>query len=251
MQKDSLIPRVVASPIGVSYLHRRNPWVPVWWSVALPGFGHMYLGQNLPGLLLMSLEILINDRAHINLAIFHSVLGHADKAKAVIDYRWAALYPLFYVFSMIDSYRLAVEYTQLIELEQLQRRRYFKTSSLTPLGIFTLTRRNPVVCAAWAALMSGLGHLQCNRIFKAVILIGWYLTIVMKSGLSQAAVHTFLGQFAKAKEGIDYQWLLFWPSIYIFGIVDAYSDAVEQVNIAHEAFEHRMSKYLLNPSKRQ
>lgn len=98
------IPRLVLSPFGPVYLVKVNPWVPVWWSVALPGFGHLRVGQNLTGLLLITWEILVNTQAQLNLAIFYSVLGQFDRARAILDYRWAVVYPLVYIFAIVDSY---------------------------------------------------------------------------------------------------------------------------------------------------
>lgn len=246
MPNENLIRRLRASPVGVAYLVRRNPWVPVWWSIILPGFGHMYLGQNLKGLTLMSWEILVNNQSHLNLAIFYTVLGEIDKAKEVIDYRWAILYPLFYIFAMVDSYRVGVEYNQLAALERVQKRRLFDRISISALGIQFSDVRNPMMGAFWSMIMPGLGHLYSDRMLKSVVLTGWYLAVVLRSGLTMAAFHTLLGHFDVAKTFIDYQWMLFWPSIYIFGIVDAYSDVCEQNVLSTMAFRYRLRKYLRN-----
>ncbi|HLN65354.1 MAG TPA: hypothetical protein VK464_27850 [Symbiobacteriaceae bacterium] len=246
MPNHNLIPRLRASPVGVSYLVRRSPWIPVWWSVILPGFGHIYLSQNLKGLMLMSWEILVNNQSHLNLGIYYTVLGDIDKAAAVVDYRWLILYPLFYIFAMVDSYRVGVEYNQMASLERMQKQRRFDRVSISPLGIQAADLRNPALGAFWSAVMPGLGHMYSNRMIKSFVLTGWYLAVVLKSGLTLAAFHTLLGHFELAKTFIDYQWLLFWPSIYIFGIVDAYSDVCEQNLLCAMAFKYRLRKYLRN-----
>lgn len=245
------IPRVVLSPFGISYLFRRNPWVPLWWSVILPGFGHIHLGQNIKGLTLMFWEILINHQAKINLAIYYTVIGEGQQAAAVLDYRWASIYPLFYIFAMVDSYRIAMEYNHLDRMETVQQKRRFDRVSVSILGVHGMDRRNPIYAAIWSALVIGLGHLHCNRMLKALVLMAWYLVVVIKSGLSQAAYHTFLGHWDMVHQALDYQWLLFWPSIYVFGIVDAYGDAAEQNRICDMAFKHRMAKYLLNENEQR
>lgn len=240
------VPHVVLSHMGIQYVARRNPWVGVWWSVALPGFGHLRLGQHLKGMVLMSWEIVVNNLANINLAIYHTFLGQYDQAKDVIDYRWALLYPVFYLFTMYDSYRICVDMNEYHAQERVQPARRFDRVSSSILGMNMLVRRNPVMAAVWSAIGTGFGQLYCDRGLKSVILMAWYFAVVINSGLSQAMVHTLLGEHARALASIDWQWLLFWPSIYIFGIADAYHDCVEQNNLAEEAFRHRMRRYLRN-----
>ena len=246
MPRHTGIPRVILSPVGTSYLYSRNPWVPAWWSVILPGLGHITLGQNMRGLVLMAWEILINDRAHLNLAIYYTLLGHHDVARSLLNYRWAVLYPAFYAFTIWDAYRVTVEYNNLARLERLQKHRRFDRISLTVLGIHAVDRRSPALAAFWSAAMTGLGHLMSNRVLKASVLMAWYLAIVLRSGLSLAVYYTLLGDFHRAANSVDYHWLLFWPSIFVFGIVDAYADVVEQNVLADMAFRYRIRKYLKN-----
>jgi hypothetical protein len=94
--------------------------------------------------------------------------------------------------------------------------------------------------------MTGLGHLVSNRLVKALVLMGWYLAIVLRSNLSLAVYYTLLGDFHRAAQVVDYHWLLFWPSIFVFGIVDAYAEVVEQNVLADMACRYRIRKYLRN-----
>lgn len=244
-----IIPRYGLSALATNYLARRNPWVPVWWSVALPGFGHMYMGASLKGLILMAWEILVNDRARLNEAITYTLLGDGERASAVVHPQWLMIYPLFYIFTMFDSYRTCVELNLLAESERLQKHRRFDRVFTSAWGTQQLTRRNPIMAAIWSSAVPGFGQLYCDRGLKAVILMVWYFLVVVKSGLAVAAYHSLLGEFALASANLDFQWLLFWPSIYIFGVVDAYTDTVEQNRIVCTAFRWRMRKYLLNGTK--
>lgn len=240
------IPHVVLNPLGMSYVSRRNPWLGVFWSVALPGFGHLRMGQHLKGMVLMSWEIVVNNLAHLNVAIYYTFLGDIDRAKAVLDYRWAILYPVFYLFTMYDAYRICVEMNELYEQERVQRTRRFDRVSASIMGMNQLVRRKPALAAAWSAIGTGFGQLYCDRGLKALILMGWYFAVIIKSGLSLAFMHTLLGEFDRLMAVIDWQWLMFWPSIYIFGIADAFHDCVEQNIVAEEAFRYRMRHYLRN-----
>jgi hypothetical protein len=53
-------------------------------------------------------------------------------------------------------------------------------------------------------------------------------------------MYTFTGQFAQIKDLVDYQWLLFYPSLYLFSIYDAYSSAVSY----NRMFEEEQIYYL-------
>lgn len=240
------IPRVKVSPLAMSYLVKRHPWVAVWWSVALPGLGHLFLGLHLKGLVLMTWEILVNYKAHLNTAIYFTLLGQYDQAREVLDYQWVIIYPLFYLFSMFDAYRTCVELNTLTARERVQRHRTFKMVSLTPLGVTTITRRNPLMASFWSATITGFGQFYNDRGLKAWIMMVWYLVVVLRSGLAQAAYYTATGRLALVPATLDFQWLLFWPSIWVFGVVDAYSDSAEQNALCDEAFRWRLRKYIRN-----
>lgn len=226
------------NPIGVQGLTRRSPWVAAWWSVAMPGLGHFYLGSFAKGVILMSWEIVVNTMSHLNLAIYHSVLGHADVAKEVLVLKWALLYPGFYMLAVWDAYRLAVDSNRVYELERLQERRYFHYHTMAPFGQNYLLIRNPWWPVFWSAIISGAGHFLNMQLIKGFVLMGWYLVISIKSGMSEAVFYTFVGQFEMARQVVDYQWLLFWPSIHMFNIYEAYSDCVEQNKLFHEAQQY-------------
>lgn len=49
-------------------------------------------------------EFFVNVKAHINEAIFYSMIGEFEMAKAVIDTRWFLIYITVYIFTMRDSY---------------------------------------------------------------------------------------------------------------------------------------------------
>ncbi|HWI61438.1 MAG TPA: hypothetical protein VNT75_06360 [Symbiobacteriaceae bacterium] len=247
--RSQIIPRIKLYPMGLQYVSRRNPWMTVWWSVALPGFGHLLMGQNLRGLILMSWEILVNIQSNLNLAIYYSLVGQAEQAKAVVRHEWLILYPLFYIFSMYDAYRTCLDLNRLAAMERLQKHRRFELIGSSWLGTTHLSRRNPLMAALWSAALPGAGQLYAARGLKALTLMAWYLAVVLKSGLANATYHTILGDVAGADVQLDYEWLLFWPSVYLFGIADAYNESTEQNRIVDEAFRWRMRKYLRNGLK--
>lgn len=227
--------RMSLHPLGLQQLHRRNPWAAAWWSVALPGLGHFYNGSYFKGFILMTWEIVVNIQSNLNLAIYHSMLGDPQMAGQVLNMRWAILYPPIYMLAVWDAYRVTVEANKLHDLERLQRQRYFEFHTMSFYGQNILLRRNPWVAAFWAAVLGGAGHFHNMQLSKGAMLMAWHLAIWLNSGMSRAVVFTLLGRTDLIPEVINYEWLLFWPSIHMFNVWNAWVDCVGSNNLYDEA----------------
>ncbi|GGA12651.1 hypothetical protein GCM10008018_67100 [Paenibacillus marchantiophytorum] len=79
------------------------------WSIALPGFGQFLNKKYLKGVVLITLEVIINVQAHLNASIQMSFQGDIAGAIAVTDYQWLMFYPCVYMFGIWDAYRDADE----------------------------------------------------------------------------------------------------------------------------------------------
>lgn len=75
------------------------------WSIALPGFAQILNGKLIKGIVLISLEFLINVQAHLNLVVIESFHGNMGKAIELADYQWLMFYPCIYMFAVWDGYR--------------------------------------------------------------------------------------------------------------------------------------------------
>lgn len=231
-------PKMSMDYLGIGFVHKRNPWVALACSVALPGLGHFYCGAYFRGFVLMSWEIAVNILGRVNHGIFLTVIGHAEKAQLVINYRWAMIYPVFYVLSMWDAYRIAVDLNKCTELEKRQPRRQFPPPVTLTFWEFTyLTKRNPLMALFLSIFLGGAGHFYNNKPIKAVMLMGWHLAIWLNAGLNRALLATLQGDWQAAHSLIDYQWLLFWPSMHLFNIWNAWDDSVELNKLADESLE--------------
>ncbi|GHI01356.1 hypothetical protein [Neobacillus kokaensis] len=73
------------------------------WSIALPGFGQLLNQKYVKGILLISLEFLVNIQSNFNKAIISSFLGNIDTSIEQIDFQWLMFYPCLYFFSMWDA----------------------------------------------------------------------------------------------------------------------------------------------------
>ena len=234
-------PKGHISSINTNLIHLRTPWVVAWWSVALPGFGHILLGMYSKGFILIIWEIFINLKAHLNLAILYSFTGQFDLASNVLDKKWVLLYVPMYIAIIWDSYRLTVDLNKFSVLADREKSLVipFKISNHS---INFLDKRNPWVTVVWSALSPGLGQLCTNRIVAGFFLILWWVAIVCFSNFLTAIHYTSIGLFRFAVSAVNAEWLLFIPSIYGFAIWDAYVGVVEQ----NKLFETEQARFLKN-----
>jgi hypothetical protein len=85
----------------------RSPVVALLWSICIPGFGQLYNRDYIIGLLLVVLEIIINVKASLNLAILYSFRGQLLLSSQIVDYQWLLFYPCVYVYSVWQAYNQA------------------------------------------------------------------------------------------------------------------------------------------------
>ncbi|KPU45529.1 hypothetical protein OXPF_07620 [Oxobacter pfennigii] len=74
----------------------------------------------------------------------------------------------------------------------------------------------------WSIAFPGFGQLLNGDLVKGMVFIALELIINIKSNLNKVIVLSFYGDIETAINTTDYQWLMFYPCIYIFAIWDAY-----------------------------
>lgn len=77
----------------------------------------------------------------------------------------------------------------------------------------------------WSIALPGFGQLLNGKILKGVVLIALEFWINMGAKLNLAIMSSFQGEIPLAISQVNYQWLMFYPCVYMFGIWDAYKDA--------------------------
>lgn len=215
------------SPLSLNYFDTKHSWVPAWWSAAMPGFGHIHLGLWLKGILLMSGEIFLNLYGNVNLALLYSFTGQFDLLhEDLINYNFVFLYGVLYVFGIWDSYRVSVDMNKISYLESKQEIRVFKCYDVSSLDLNYMDKRIPWIAAFWSVLFIGIGHIYNHKLLNGFILMGWGIIIAVKTNLPYILIFTLTGQFERINEVINYEWLLFFPSIYFFSIYDSYSSSI-------------------------
>jgi hypothetical protein len=77
----------------------------------------------------------------------------------------------------------------------------------------------------WSIALPGFGQLLNGKFFKGLLLIGLEFLINVQSNLNEIIISSFHGEIEKTINQTNYQWLMFYPCVYMFGIWDAYRDA--------------------------
>ena len=231
--------RAYVSILGITQLHLRNPMIIALWSAIFPGFGHMLLSKFFCGMIFFIWEVFINLKSHMNVSIYYTFTGNFELAKIVLDKEWLMLYIPTYLFAIWDSYRTAEDINQQFVLAARE------DAPVPPLvmhtlGLNHLDKGSPWVGAVWSLLSPGVGQLITRRILIAFFLIGWWIVVVYQSKLLPGIHLTALGQFEQAKEILDKQWVMNVPSIFLFGVYDAFVHTVE----GNKLFEWEQARFL-------
>lgn len=77
----------------------------------------------------------------------------------------------------------------------------------------------------WSVALPGFGQLLNGHLLKGIVFIILEFTINVMSSFNQAIMFSFLGKITEASNIVDYQWLMFYPCLYMFAMYDAYKFA--------------------------
>ncbi|GAA0615439.1 hypothetical protein GCM10009001_35920 [Virgibacillus siamensis] len=86
--------------------------------------------------------------------------------------------------------------------------------------------KSPVTAMLWSFALPGFGQLYNRDYLLGLLLITWEIVLNLYSNLNIALMHSFHGDFAKAHEIINYEWGLFYPSVFAFSMWQAYNKAM-------------------------
>jgi hypothetical protein len=82
--------------------------------------------------------------------------------------------------------------------------------------------------ALWSIAIPGFGQFLNKKYFKGIVLVVLEFLINVKAKVNTLIVLSFLGQTQQAMEVANYQWLMFYPCVYLFSIWDAYRDGSKE-----------------------
>jgi hypothetical protein len=237
--EDRYHPLLKINGVSSNYLSHLNPWIPLWWSAAFPGFGHFLIGNSITAYILMLFEFTVNNFAHINHGIYYCMIGDISHAIEVINLRWFPGYIGVYVFAMYDCYRRTVELNKVYLLSY----RYTKKnafSSLTPLSVNNTDLTSPVLGMVWSFITPGLGAQFMSRLPTFVFSLIWWGITIYYSRWFEGIYYSAIGDIQKAKSIIDPQWFLFIPSLIGFAMYYSYCETVK----ANKHFKLSQAQYL-------
>ena len=115
--------------LGVNYLDKRTPWLSIFWSIVMPGFGHLYLKRLPTGFFLLIIWIVMVYFSNVLPAIQLTMLGQFAEATQVLNPQWFLFMPSIYGFAIYKAYILTVEYNRLFKEEQAE---FFQNSYQHP-----------------------------------------------------------------------------------------------------------------------
>jgi hypothetical protein len=95
----------------------------------------------------------------------------------------------------------------------------------------------PVEMFFWSIALPGFGQILNRQLFKGILLIIMEFLINVQGRLNEAIVYSFHGEIDRAIAVVDYQWIMFYPCLYVFAIWDAYKGGKERANIKHSPYE--------------
>lgn len=77
----------------------------------------------------------------------------------------------------------------------------------------------------WSIAFPGFGQILNGQFFKGVLFIVLEIWVNLQGHFNEAIRLSFLGETKQALEVTNFQWLMFYPCLYLFSMWDAYREA--------------------------
>lgn len=91
-----------------------------------------------------------------------------------------------------------------------------------------MKRLDKLEAVLWSVALPGFSQLLSGQFLKGALLVLLEFLINVQSNFNEAIMLSFLGETRRAAEIIDYQWLMFYPCLYMFAMWDAYRSAMRE-----------------------
>ena len=108
-----------------------------------------------------------------------------------------------------------------------QRKSRRQIALVSSLGTTQLHLRNPWIIAWWSAAFPGFGHILLSKYLRGFLLFLWEVYINKQANINLGIYYSFVGEFSKAKEVLNKEWMLLYVGTYIFAIWDSYRTTVD------------------------
>jgi len=89
-----------------------------------------------------------------------------------------------------------------------------------------MKRISKLEAVLWNIAFPGFSQLLTGNYLKGILFVALEFIMNMKSHFNQAIMYSFLGEIEAAEAVTNYQWLMFYPCVYMFAMWDAYRTAM-------------------------
>lgn len=95
-----------------------------------------------------------------------------------------------------------------------------------------MAESNPLEKIFWSVALPGFGQFLNQKYVKGFVLITLELLINVGSNLNRCIMLSFHGDIQGAINATNFQWLMFYPCVYMYSIWDAYRDSTNTANFS-------------------
>jgi hypothetical protein len=78
----------------------------------------------------------------------------------------------------------------------------------------------------WNIAFPGFSQLLMGQYIKGILFVVLEIMVNIMSNFNQAIMYSFLGEIKMAESVTNYQWLMFYPCLYMFSLWDGYRMAM-------------------------
>lgn len=89
-----------------------------------------------------------------------------------------------------------------------------------------MKKLNKLEAVMWNIALPGFSQLLAGEYIKGILFVVLEFIINVFSNFNQAILYSFIGEIDIAFKVTNFQWLMFYPCVYMFALWDAYRSAM-------------------------
>jgi hypothetical protein len=90
-----------------------------------------------------------------------------------------------------------------------------------------MRRLSKLEAILWSIALPGFPQLLSGQFLKGALLVLLEFVINVNSNFNRAIMYSFLWEIENAFKVVDFQWLMFYPCVYMFSMWDAYRHTLD------------------------